>query len=108
MEVPRLEVESELQLQAYLTAWREFTCICSLHSSLGQHLILNPLSKARDGTCILMDTHQILNSLSHNRNSEGHFLKVGDIESCLCVDPLERKKLKLQEMEGALVGVKTK
>ena len=31
--------------------------------------ILNPLREARDGTCILLDTTQILNPLSHNRNS---------------------------------------
>ena len=31
--------------------------ICDLHSNLWQHWILNPLSEARDGTCILKDTH---------------------------------------------------
>ena len=37
--------------------------------SLQQCWMLNPLSKARDGTHILMDTSQILNPLSHDRNS---------------------------------------
>ena len=30
-----------------------------LHHSSWQHQILNPLSKARDGTCVLMDASQI-------------------------------------------------
>ena len=33
--------------------------ICHLHHSWGQHQILNPLSKARDQSCILMGTSQI-------------------------------------------------
>ena len=55
MEVPRLEVESELQLPAYITAtaMRDLSCICKLHCSLQQHQILNPLSKARNWNHIL-------------------------------------------------------
>ena len=34
-----------------------------------QHWILNPLSKARDLTCILINTSQACNPLSHNRSS---------------------------------------
>ena len=58
MEVPRLGVETEVQLPAYTTATAAWgpSRICDLHHSLGQHRILNPLSKARDGTCILRDT----------------------------------------------------
>ena len=37
----------------------DLSLICSLHHSLGQHGILNPLSKARDWTCVLMDASQI-------------------------------------------------
>ena len=49
--------------------------ICDLYHILWQHRILNPLSEARDRTLILMDTSQILNPLSHNRNSQiGLFL----------------------------------
>ena len=50
MEVPRLEVESELHLPAYTTATaaRNLSCICDLHGSLWPHQILNPLGKARD------------------------------------------------------------
>jgi len=56
MEVPRLGVESELQLPAYTTATATShpSRVCDLHHSSWQHWILNPLSKARDGTHTLM------------------------------------------------------
>ena len=63
MEVPRLVVESELQLPPYGTATatekRDPSRFCDLYHSLWQRQILNPLSKARDGTRILMDTSWI-------------------------------------------------
>ena len=37
---------------------------------LRQCWILNPLSKARDGTCILMDAGQIRSPLSHDATTE--------------------------------------
>ena len=58
MEVPRLGVRLELHLLAYTTAiatW-DLSHIFNLHHSLQQCWILNPLSKARDRTHILMDT----------------------------------------------------
>jgi len=57
-EVPRLGVESELQLPAYTMAtvtW-DPSHICDLHHSSQQRQILNPLSKARNRTHILIDT----------------------------------------------------
>ena len=46
---------------------------------------LNPLSKARDGTCILMGTSQVLNLLSHNENSQNFlFVRVNHI-LCTCL-----------------------
>ena len=50
MEVPRLGIESELQLLAYATATATPapSCICDLHQSSWEYWILNPLSKARD------------------------------------------------------------
>ena len=71
MEIPRLRVKSELELPAYATATAmpDPSRICDLHHSSQQCWILNPLSKARDQTCILMDTSQIFNPLSHNGNS---------------------------------------
>ena len=60
-EVPRLGAESELQLLAYITATatQDPSCVCDLHHSPRQCWILNPLSEARDHTCILMDTGYI-------------------------------------------------
>ena len=61
MEVPRLGVESELQLPAQATAiaTQDPSHVCNLPHSSQQHWILNPLNKARDGTHILMDISQV-------------------------------------------------
>ena len=58
MEVPMLGVKLELQLLAYTTAaamW-DLIWVCDLYHSSWQHQILNPLSEARDRTCVLMNT----------------------------------------------------
>ena len=69
-EVPRLEVQLELQLPAYTTATATLdpSRVCDLHHSSQQHQILNPLSEARDRTCTLMDASQILNLLRTRGN----------------------------------------
>ena len=54
MEVLRLGVESELQLLAYPSAITKLHLQPIPHPQ--HHRILNPLSKARDQTHILMDT----------------------------------------------------
>ena len=61
MEVPRLGVQSELQLLAYTTATgtRDRSHVCDLHHSSWQHWFLNPLSEAWNQTHILMDTSQV-------------------------------------------------
>ena len=61
VEVPRLGVKSELQLPPYATAieTQDLSRFCDLHHSSWQCQILKPLSKARDRTCILMDTSWI-------------------------------------------------
>ena len=61
MEVTRLGVELELQLMAYATAiaMPDLSHVCDLHHSSWQCWILNPLSKARDWTHVLMATSQI-------------------------------------------------
>ena len=71
MEVPRLGVESELQMPACATtiATKDPIYICNLHHSTQQCQILNPLSEVRDLTHILMDTSQVCNLLSHSGNS---------------------------------------
>ena len=65
-------METELQLQTYTTATGTLALsyTCDLCCSLWQCWILDPQSEARDWTCILMDTSQTLNLLSHNGNSE--------------------------------------
>ena len=57
-EVPRLGVESELQVLAYATATATWdpNLICDLHHTSWQLWILNPLSEARECTLVLMDT----------------------------------------------------
>ena len=71
MEVPKLWVELQLQLSAYTTVTEAqgLSHICDLHHSSWQRWILNPLSTARDQTCILIDISWVHNLLSHNRNS---------------------------------------
>ena len=54
IEVPRLWVESELQLEAYATAMQDPSHVCDLYHSSWQCQILNPLNEARDPTHNLM------------------------------------------------------
>ena len=58
MEIPVVGVKLELRLQAHTTATAtpDPSCICDLYCSLQQGWILNPLSKARDGTSFFMDS----------------------------------------------------
>ena len=58
MEFPWLGVKSELQLLAYAaaTAMLDLSHFFKLQRSSQQRWILNPLSEARDGTRIFMDT----------------------------------------------------
>ena len=63
VEVPRLEIQLELQLLAYTTAtasW-DLSRVCDLHHSSQQHRILTLLSKARDQTCVLVDPRWVVN-----------------------------------------------
>ena len=70
-KVPRLGVLLELQLLAYASAiaMQDPGHICYLHLSSQQHWIPDPLSEDRNRTHILMDSSQIHNLLSHDRNS---------------------------------------
>ena len=60
-DIPRLAMESELQLPTYTiaTATWDPSHLCNLHHSSRQHQILHPLSGARDWTRNLMDTSQV-------------------------------------------------
>ena len=72
MEVPGLGVESELELPACTTATAMWdpSRICDLHCSLWQHWILNPLTRARDRTLILMDTSQVCYCWARRRTTQ--------------------------------------
>ena len=61
MEVPKLGVESELQLLAYSTATvtPDPSQVCDLHHSSGERWLLNALIEARDWTHILVDTSRV-------------------------------------------------
>ena len=59
MEVPRLGVELELQLQATVTASPNPSHVCDLHHSSQQRQILNPLNEDGDQTHNLMVPSQI-------------------------------------------------
>ena len=48
---------------------RDLSHVCYLHQSSWKCQILNQMSKARDRTCILVDTSGVHNQLSHNGNS---------------------------------------
>ena len=76
MEVPRLGVKLELQLLVYATAkaMQGLSRVCDLHHSSQQLGILNPLSKARDTTCILMILLRFLTQRGTTGNPEKFFL----------------------------------
>ena len=78
VSVPRLGVESELQLPATATttATQDLSCIVNLCHSLQQRGILNPLRVARDRTQTLRETSWVLNPLGHNGNSPKPFYEV--------------------------------
>ena len=73
MEVPRLRVESELQLPAYTTATAtpDPSGVCDLHRSSWQWQILNPLSEARDQPRIPTDASRVPNGNSPLCSFEG-------------------------------------
>ena len=59
MDVPKLGVESELWMPAYVTATQDPSLVCELHHSSRQSWILNPLGEARDQTHNLVVPSQI-------------------------------------------------
>ena len=79
MEVPRLSIESELQLPAHATAaaMQDPSHVFDLHHSSQQRWILNPLSKAGDGTLNLMVPSRIRFHCATTRTFE----RAGALES---------------------------
>ena len=61
MEVPKLGVESELQLPVYTTAtaMQDVSCVYNLHHSSQQRWIPNPQIETSDRTPILIDGSQV-------------------------------------------------
>ena len=59
MEASRLGIKSELHLPTYATAMWDPSHVWDLYHSSRQLWSLNPLSKARDQTCILLDIRRI-------------------------------------------------
>ena len=113
MDVPRLGVQSELQLLAYATAIAAQgpRHICDLHHSSQQSQSLDPLSKARDRTHILRDISWILfhcTTIGNPRNSyqvyislEGCtnvYLLALNIVLCLCKTIEEAWMKNVQEL----------
>jgi len=74
-----LGVESELQLQLQLKPapqpqQHQIQAVSATYTAVHNNArSFNPLSKARDQTCILMDISQVLKPLSHDGNSQEHF-----------------------------------
>ena len=71
----RARIGAAAETYATATAAWDPSRICDLPCSLRQYWILIPLSKARDQTCILMDTSWVLHPLSHNGNAQFFFKK---------------------------------
>ena len=60
MAVPRLRVESELAAGLHHSySHTKSEHVCDLHQSSWEGWILNPLSQARDRTCLFMDISRI-------------------------------------------------
>ena len=89
--------------------------VCNLHSSSQQHQILNPLSKARDGTCIFMDPSRIHFHWAPTGRPDYHIL--GNDWSLLwinmgeeyilfsCITVLKKKKTTQKEKFSELLNV---
>ena len=74
-------IRATVPAYATTTATQDLSHVCDLHHSSRQHRILNPLSKARDWTFVLMDTSQIcFHRATMGTPGVFHFLFV-----CVCV-----------------------
>ena len=87
MQFPRLRVESELQLPTYFMATampRSFNHLqaqswlraasATYTTDHSTRRSFNPMSKARVQTCILVDTSQTLNPLTHKGNTQNYLI----------------------------------
>ena len=85
-QVPRLGVESELQMLADTTATAipDLSCVFDLHHRPWQCQVLNPLMEARDQIRILRDTSRVCNLLSHHGNSLDYAFLDCEGKTCFC------------------------
>ena len=81
MEIPRLGVESELQLPAYVTAtaMQDPSLVCDLHHSSQQCQILNPLSEIRRTRNLMVPSRIRLHCATTGIPVVGGFLTAGDL-----------------------------
>ena len=84
MEVPRVGVELELYLPAYITA----------------HRILNPLSEARDQTCILVDTSRFISTAPQQELPRELQFKVQYNIECLTISQICFSSLVTHQWDG--------
>ena len=92
MEVPRLGVETELQLLADTTATaaRDPSCVCDLYHSSWQCWVLNPLSEPMDGTHISRILVGFINCWATKGTLHWHFFC---LHSTILVYEVVEKKL---------------
>ena len=76
--------------------------VCNLHHSSRQRWVLNPPSKARDPTHILVDTNQILNPLSHSGNSLKSTLKLVFFPTVMLLLVIKTRLISILQMSGFL------
>ena len=92
MKVPRLGVESELQLLAYATAltMQDPSHVCNLHHSSQPTQILNSFREARDGNFISMGTSWVC----YHRATMGspYFQHILYMRLTFCYIPVEELK----------------
>ena len=95
LEVPRLGVESELQLLAYATARAisDLSHVCDLHHSSWQWRILNPLRETRDQTHNLMVPRWIhFRCATMGTPKKPTFSKLGSVLFKRCFKTMQTKK----------------
>ena len=78
-----LEMELQLLADATATAMTDLSCVYVLHHNLQQCRILNPLSKARDWTCIVMDNSSICYCWATMWSPKWHILNIVHTENIL-------------------------
>ena len=103
IEVPKLGVELELQPLAYTTATviRDLSH-CVTYTTAQAMPDPNPLSEARDRTCILMDTSQICFCCATVGTPYIQFLKIMTNDSSIILEEQLKSTTIMALMDGEL------